>query len=90
MDIAGIRNCFARQLPDITEVEVGVVTGQLTQAAQQLVRLVQVVVQSHAPVISVHGLHQAEILLDPLEIFLEFMNTRRCISIEREASNLLV
>ena len=90
MDITGVLDWVARQLPDITEVEVVVVAGQLTEAAHQLVRLGQVVVKSHAPVSSVQRPHQAEVLLDPLEIFLEFMNIRGRISIERETNDLLV
>ena len=90
MDLAGVPHWVARELPDITEVEVGVVTGQLTQAAHQLVRLGQVVVKSHAPVISVQRSHQAEVLLDSLEIFSKLMKPRGTVSVERESNHLLV
>ena len=89
-DTTGVPHWVARQLSDVAEVEVRVVSGQLTQPAHQLVRLVQVVVKSHHPVSSVQRPHQTEVLRDAIKIFLEFMFVRRCISIERVDSNLLV
>ena len=80
----------ARQLPDVAEVEVVVVAGQLTEAAHQLVRLGQVVVKSHAPVSSVQRPHQAEVLLDSFEIFLRLVSVGGSVPIEREPSHLLV
>ena len=90
MDIAGVPHRVARQLPDVAEVEVVVVAGQLTQAAHQLVRLGQVVVKSHAPVISIHRPHKAKALLDTIEIFLGLVTAGGFVPKESEANNLLV
>ena len=89
-DIAGVPHWVARQLPDVAEVEVRVGAGELTQLVHQLVRLGQVVVKPHSPVSTVQRPHQAEVLLDSLEIFFELVSTGGSVPVEREDSDLLV
>ena len=47
--------------------------------------LVQVVVESHAPFITIQKSHQTEVLLDPSEIFSSLVSFRWTVPVEREA-----